>query len=230
MPTHFSKGVKIFSSGDSPSLSSPSYGPGDQPSLNIHIWYGRVFRNPARFVSPSELQNPVGSRSGNRIIFNNGMHGLEFGFSGTGFLLHPTGSGGILLQPDWIWILCLLNKRYFCYFGSFMQSIYTESNRSQIACVMLVPDPEKIGVKNLQKRLDPEQGSAVGGKISNSDLSKNSDSDFLKFPTPDSDLSKIYNSDSTQREWNLAVKINGNRGAQRRWSRSRSGLRPEFAF
>jgi len=41
------------------------------------------------------------------------------------------------------------------------------------------------------------QGCGVGGKISDSDLSKISDSDS-----------------STWREWNLTVKINGNRGAQ----------------
>ena len=38
---------------------------------------------------------------------------------------------------------------------------------------------------------------------------------FPKFPTPSLRLSKISDSDSsTKREWNSAVKINGNRGAQ----------------
>jgi len=44
---------------------------------------------------------------------------------------------------------------------------------------------------------------------------------FPKCPTPDSDLSKI--SDSLhQREWNLAVKINGNRSAQQEISFNKS--------
>jgi len=48
------------------------------------------------------------------------------------------------------------------------------------------------------------QVCGVGDKISdsNSDLPKISDSDFPKIPTPN------------QREWNLVVKINGNRGSQ----------------
>jgi len=62
-------------------------------------------------------------------------------------------------------------------------------------------------------------GCGVGGKISdsdsNSDLSKISDSDFSKFPTPDSGLSKISDSRHLNiKDWNLAVKINGNRVAQ----------------
>jgi len=80
-----------------------------------------------------------------------------------------------------------------------------------------------------------------GGKISDSDpnshLSKisDSDSDFPKFPTPtpnfDSGVSKISDSDSlTQRERNLTVKINGNRGVHQEISVSTKVLKEIVQF
>jgi len=63
------------------------------------------------------------------------------------------------------------------------------------------------------------QGCGVGGKTSdsNSDLFPISDSDYPKFPTPTRAFAKFPTPDpdsSTWREWNFAVNVNGNRGAQ----------------
>ena len=66
-----------------------------------------------------------------------------------------------------------------------------------------------------------DQGCGVGGKIS--------DSDFPKFPTPTlqnvrlpaTTFQKFQAPDSLNREWNLAVKINGNRGTQQETSVSK---------
>ena len=46
-----------------------------------------------------------------------GVHGLDFGFFGSGLLLPPTGSGVklSLLQLDWIWTVCLLKKHYWLF-------------------------------------------------------------------------------------------------------------------
>jgi len=40
---------------------------------------------------------------------------------------------------------------FFC-----LTSIYPESNRSRVACVLLLPDPERIRIESLQTRLDPD--------------------------------------------------------------------------
>ena len=40
----------------------------------------------------------------------------------------------------------------YCLF-TWLYSIYPESNRSRIACVWLVPDPERIRIQNLQNRI-----------------------------------------------------------------------------
>jgi len=55
------------------------------------------FRNPVRSGYGSELQNPVGSRSGNRILFNTGEHGQYQDWLSCRIL-------AIFLNQDWIWI------------------------------------------------------------------------------------------------------------------------------
>ena len=84
-----------------------------------------------------------------------GVDGLYFGFFGSSLLLPPTASRGFLCcSRSWIWLgfwvywksatACLLHVLYN----------YAESNRSRIACVMLIAHPEWTRIENSQNRFE----------------------------------------------------------------------------
>jgi len=81
------------------------------------------------------------------------VHGLDFGFFGSGLLLPPSVSGanffvvaGSGLALDFAFVEKILLVVCLTY-------IYAESNKSRITCVILVPNPEGIRIENLQNKI-----------------------------------------------------------------------------
>jgi len=83
-----------------------------------------------------------------------GMHGLHFEFFESGLFVRLTWSevkfSWLLPEPNLLNLDSLFTEDTLLVVC--LTYIHRESNRSPIACVMLLPDPKRIKIENLQNR------------------------------------------------------------------------------